>query len=104
LKLKQHNSFFSSERKSESYQINLISGFYDETIERYGHSISCEDGRSSPQIFLLNSITLIERRSQISSNDRRADLTLPDPTDIGKWGENSHTRVTLFEMKAVNEI
>lgn len=124
-KVKYPFSFYMLRGNHESRTINMLYGFYDEVIQKYGHSgiwklcneifdmlpmaalinnkIYCVHGGLSPDIKLIDQLALIERRQDIPQNGPISDLCWSDPEEISGWGRNSRGAGFLYGTKPTRE-
>jgi diadenosine tetraphosphatase ApaH/serine/threonine PP2A family protein phosphatase len=124
-KIKYPTSFYMLRGNHEARGINLVYGFYDEIIQRYGHSglwklcnqtfdmlpmaaiisntIYCVHGGLSPEIRMVEQLAQIERRQDIPLNGPISDMCWSDPEEILGWGENMRGAGWLFGKRCVDE-
>jgi diadenosine tetraphosphatase ApaH/serine/threonine PP2A family protein phosphatase len=125
-KIKYPASFFMLRGNHEARQTNVLYGFYDEILNRYGHaglwklcnetfdmlpmaalisnSLYCVHGGLSPEIRLVEQLTPIERRQEIPQTGPIADLCWSDPgEEIRGWAPNSRGAGWLFGRRAAEE-
>ncbi|KAH0793033.1 serine/threonine protein phosphatase Ppe1 [Histomonas meleagridis] len=124
-KVKYPHSFFLLRGNHESRGINILYGFYDEIIQRYGHtglwklcneifdmlpmaalidnSIYCVHGGLSPDIRLIDQLAMIDRRHDIPPSGPMSDICWSDPEDILYWGSNMRGAGWLYGRNPTNE-
>ena len=125
MKLKYPNNVYLLRGNHECRQVNQLYGFYEECLNIYGHAgiwrqcnevfdllpiasiisnkIFCVHGGLSPDIKLIDQISLIERQDDIPNNGAIADLTWSDPEEIEGWGINQRGAGWLFGFKPTND-
>ncbi|KAK8847952.1 Serine/threonine-protein phosphatase 6 catalytic subunit [Tritrichomonas musculus] len=124
-KVKYPYSFYMLRGNHESRAINTIYGFYDEVIQKYGHSgiwkfcnevfdmlpiaalinnkIYCVHGGLSPDIKLVDQLALIERRQDIPTSGPISDLTWSDPEEINGWAKNARGAGYLYGIRPTKD-
>lgn len=125
-KIKYPNTFFMLRGNHESRGINTLYGFYDEIVQRYGHSglwkmcnetmdmlpmaalvgnrVYCVHGGLSPEIKMVDQLAAIERRKEIPQVGPVADMCWSDPEDgMNGWGRNSRGAGWVFGKRPAQE-
>lgn len=124
-KVKYPHSFFMLRGNHESRSINSMYGFYDEVIQRFGHTglwklcndifdmlpiaalvsntIYCVHGGLSPEIRLIDQLAMINRRRDIPPSGPVSDICWSDPEDIMYWGKNARGAGYLYGKQPTKE-
>jgi diadenosine tetraphosphatase ApaH/serine/threonine PP2A family protein phosphatase len=125
-KVRYPTTFFMLRGNHEARQTNLLYGFYDEIVHRYGHaglwklcnetfdmlpmaalvanSLYCVHGGLSPAIKLIEQLTPIERRCEIPQSGPITDLCWSDPgDDVVGWQMNSRGAGWIFGKRPAQE-
>ena len=124
-KVRYHDTFFMLRGNHESRGINILYGFYDEVIKKYGHAgiwklcnevfdmlpmaaiidneIYCVHGGLSPEIKLIDQLALIDRRHDIPPAGPISDLCWSDPEEIQGWGKNMRGAGFLYGVRPTKE-
>ena len=120
------NQIYLLRGNHESKDINLTYGFYNEILHFYGHTVLWNfindifnilpisalienkifsiHGGLSPKIVLIDQITLINRKKNISNDLILSDLTWSDPDEnLDNWNLNKRGAGYLFGKNAINE-
>ena len=125
LKLKFPGSVYLLRGNHECRSVNHLYGFYDDTVNIYGHAgvwymcnnifdllpmaavvsneIFSVHGGLSPDIGLIEQISLKNRAEELPSYGSFCDLVWSDPDDINGWGVNPRGAGYLFGSKPVEE-
>lgn len=125
LKLKYPENIYLLRGNHECRQVNQLYGFYDECINVYGHAgiwrlcnevfdllpigsvianrVFAIHGGLSPEIKLIDQVSLIERSDELPNTGALADLTWSDPDEIEGWAVNQRGAGWLFGTKPVQE-
>lgn len=129
LKLKYPCQFYLLRGNHESRQVSQMYGFYNEIIMNYGHAglwIMCNEvfdllpvaalidkdifsvhGGLSPDLPLIEMISLQIRNRELPSSGPLSDLCWSDPEDVRKWRQNQRGAGYLFganEVKKFNQV
>ena len=124
-KIKYPTSFYMLRGNHECRQVNTMYGFYDENVQRFGHSgpwklfnevfdmlpmaalvsnsIYCIHGGLSPDIKLADQVSLFERRQELPIEGPLADIVWSDPEDISGWGNNPRGAGYLYGTRPTHE-
>ena len=111
LKLKYPKQVYIIRGNHESRQVNQTYGFYHECMALYGHAgvwnlltsvfdtlpvaalvdnkYFCVHGGLSPQISLIEQLSLMSRYQEIPQRGPLCDVCWSDPDDLDQWHENS---------------
>ena len=125
LKLKYPDHLYLLRGNHECRQVNQLYGFYDECVNVYGHAgiwrlcnevfdllpigaiianrVFAVHGGLSPEIKLVDQVSLIERQDELPSTGALADLTWSDPDDIDGWQVSQRGAGWLFGRNPTSE-
>ena len=125
LKLKYPDHIYLLRGNHECRQINKTYGFYDECLHLYGNAtlwricneifdllpisalagnkIFCVHGGLSPEIKLIEQISLIERQDELPTSGPFTDLAWSDPSDIKSWQFNPRGAGWLYGVCPTHE-
>lgn len=125
LKLKYPDHLYLLRGNHECRQVNQLYGFYDECVNVYGHAgiwrlcnevfdllpigamvanrVFAVHGGLSPEIKLVDQISLIERQDELPSTGALTDLTWSDPDDIDGWAVNQRGAGWVFGRNPTHE-
>ena len=124
LKLKSPDRFFLLRGNHESRQVSQMYGFYNECLLNYGHSgiwnmcneafdllpvaalidkdVFCVHGGLSPDLPLIEMISLEKRRNELPQSGPLCDLCWSDPDDaVRKWTLNQRGAGYIFGRQEV---
>jgi diadenosine tetraphosphatase ApaH/serine/threonine PP2A family protein phosphatase len=118
LKLEFPNQIWLLRGNHESRQVSSRYGLYTEIILNYGaaglwmmvndafdllpmgalvdHDVFCVHGGLSPQIPLIEKVSLLDRMVELPATGPLADLCWSDPENVGEWRENTRGAGFLF--------
>ena len=122
-KVRYPDRFFLLRGNHECRQVNATYGFYNEVVQRFGHSglyilsndllpmaaiidnkIFCIHGGLSPNIKIVEQVALYDRRQEIPSSGPISDLCWSDPDDaITGWGLNQRGAGFTFGSEATQQ-
>jgi len=125
LKLKYPHNFTLLRGNHESRQVSKQYGFYNECFANYGHAgiwnlcqeafdllplcalvngrIFSTHGGLSPDITLVEQVSLLNRQVELPLSGPLADLTWSDPEDVQGWQPNTRGAGFLFGQRATLE-
>jgi diadenosine tetraphosphatase ApaH/serine/threonine PP2A family protein phosphatase len=124
LKLKYPTQICLLRGNHECRQVSKQYGFYDECVQNYGHGgiwnlcqdcfdilplaavidnrIFCVHGGLSPELLLIEQISLINRQQEIPISGAMTDLLWSDPEDVGSWSVSTRGAGWLFGATQTN--
>jgi diadenosine tetraphosphatase ApaH/serine/threonine PP2A family protein phosphatase len=124
-KIKYRDSFYMLRGNHECRQVSLVYGFYDENIQRFGHSgvwrlfidvfdllplaallddrIYCVHGGLSPSISQVDQVSQLDRRMEVPAKGPITDMLWSDPESISGWGTSTRGCGCVFGEKPVRE-
>ena len=125
LKLQSPDRFFLLRGNHESRQISQMYGFYNECLLNYGHSgiwnlcnqafdllpvaalidkdVFAVHGGLSPDLPLIEMISLEKRRNELPQSGPLADLCWSDPEEVRRWTRNQRGAGYLFGRAEVQK-
>ena len=125
LKIKHPSRLFMLRGNHECRQVNQMYGFYLECLTSYGHAgvwtlcnevfdllpmAALIDGRVfsvhgglSPEVKLIEAISLIPRQDELPSIGPLGDLCWSDPDEVEDWHENQRGAGWIFGQKQVEK-
>ncbi|EAY06713.1 hypothetical protein TVAG_310000 [Trichomonas vaginalis G3] len=124
LKLKYPTQICLLRGNHECRQVSKQYGFYNECVQNYGHAgiwnlcqetfdilpmaaviedkIFCVHGGLSPEVLLIEQISLCDRQIEIPTNGAIADLYWSDPDEVQSWSVSSRGAGWLFGQPQTN--
>lgn len=125
-KIKYPDTFYLLRGNHECRSINLMYGFYEETLQRFGHSgpyemcnelfdylpiaavidnkLFCVHGGLSPEIRALEQIAIFNRRKELPPSEPVSQLLWSDPEDKAQgWNLSARGAGFLFGPEPVEQ-
>lgn len=125
LKMKYPDNVYLLRGNHECRTVNQMYGFFEDCLQSYGHpgiwklcnevfdllpiaalinrTIFSVHGGLSPDIALIEQISLLDRNDELPSSGPLADLTWSDPDLIESWEVNQRGAGFIFGSKPVEE-